>query len=445
MLEKTFSYHYPHSDLKRIAVHPSLNLLASIGKITALIFICTDKLYLYRQITDENPDEDFYCCCFKDSYLLVAGRLGVLKMINVYTLKVDILSYHGSSINDIVVHDGWVFACSSDGTIGVYRDRLCYLFVGHEDVVLSMDVSLCGRYLVSSGTDCMIKVWNLEVLDSEDSGVNDKIKWKVDDKFEISKISRDDKIDCNCTNVSDKNYKLDERNFNDDKLKNNNRYSNNDWYANNNDCKNNNGYRNTVNRKNNTTDDTHNEPDTLPTYSPENLRFPKPCHICAKDRLNPHTKKIRKINKKCKLSNLSCYYDHSIDWSSVNKNLGLCSSDPQTIKIIHRPIFSSQYLHSRYIKNVSFLGKFIVSASRKKLMVVSPFYGTVKEPLFIKEIKYVDDIVFKCYENIFVAHGRYIEVLGCDKLTFEFRIRDFCLKKRLYVLYEGSRIDVFKI
>ncbi|KAG0438999.1 Polycomb protein eed-A [Dictyocoela muelleri] len=384
MIEKTFSFKYDHSDLKKLATHPSLNIIASIGKITILIFICTDQLYLYRQITDENLDEDFYCCCFKDNYLLVAGKLGVLKMINIFTLKIEILSYHGSSINDLVVRDDWIFACSSDGTIGVYKDRLMYLFIGHEDVVLSLDISLCGRYLVSSGTDCMIKVWDLEILNSN---YKDKI-------FDNYKNSGDDKLD----KVNDLN-----------------------------------------NEKNN---NINNEKNNIIENEPE-IEIIKPCHICAKSKLNPVSKKV-KTNVKKRKSEI-CYYKHSIDWQKTIKNFGIGSIIDDDVKIIQKTIFSSQYLHSRYIKHVSFSGKFIVSSSRKKILVVYPFYNIAKEPLFVKEIKYVDDIIFKCYDNIFVAHGQYIEILGREKFTFDHKIRDFCVKKRLYVLYEGSRIDVFKI
>lgn len=304
MLKKLFIFEYKYSDLKKIIPHPNLNLIASIGKLTVLIFISTDKLILYRQITDENQNEDFYTCYFKENYLIVAGKLGIIKMINIHTLEIQILGCHGSSINEIIVHGAYIFACSSDGTIGIYKDKLLYLLVGHEDVVLSLGISYCGNYLVSSGTDCIVKVWDMKEILNE--------------------------------NKSFKNLLVDKKS---EEIKN---ISNND------------------------------------------------------------------------------------------------------LKIIDQTIFSSQNLHDSYITNVKFLGKFIVSSSQKRIVIFYPFYNTKKEPLFIEEMKFNENILFKSDDQIQICYGNFIEING-NKLMFDRKIRDFIFKDRFYVLFEGSVIEIHGI
>ncbi|KAM0676695.1 Embryonic ectoderm development [Binucleata daphniae] len=107
----------------------------------------------------------------ESKYLLVAGANGIIKVIDLEKGKIKhFLKGHGNTINTIKTHTqdrSIIFSGSADLSIRMWDIRtgktVCIFggIAGHRDQILSLDVSLCGKYLVSGSHDCTVKMWKI--------------------------------------------------------------------------------------------------------------------------------------------------------------------------------------------------------------------------------------------------------------------------------------------
>ncbi|ELQ75551.1 Transcriptional repressor EED/ESC/FIE, required for transcriptional silencing, WD repeat superfamily [Trachipleistophora hominis] len=165
--------------VSKICLHRRKKIFCVYGRRNA--YIMNHDLEQLQKYLDEDDKEEFLSCTFydlKDKTLLVlAGERGILKIIDLCTGSFYMaLKGHGGPIIDMLhkeVRPNIVFSASSDTTIRMWDlQRACTLVIfgglaGHEDVVLSIDISVDGNYLVSSGTDNSIKVWSIPNITSE--------------------------------------------------------------------------------------------------------------------------------------------------------------------------------------------------------------------------------------------------------------------------------------
>lgn len=165
-----------NKSLVRIVIHPTENLLAVAGKRSSLVLQYDENtIEVMQHHLDEDKQESLICATFFDMkntvYLATAGHLGIVKVINIseYCFS-GFLRGHGGSITDIKAHtkdEKVLFSASEDTTVRMwdFEAKRCLAifggYIGHRDYVLSIDVSACGEKVVSSGTDCTIKVWKI--------------------------------------------------------------------------------------------------------------------------------------------------------------------------------------------------------------------------------------------------------------------------------------------
>ncbi|EPR78771.1 WD repeat protein [Spraguea lophii 42_110] len=128
--------------------------------------ILTKDLEIHQKYVDENINEVFISAVLYHKYILLTGNNGILKIIDACKGKyLYSLSGHGGKITDIKIYKDYIFTCSEDCSIRMWNKGICVAifggFVGHEDYILSIDISLCGKYLVSSSTDYTIKMWKI--------------------------------------------------------------------------------------------------------------------------------------------------------------------------------------------------------------------------------------------------------------------------------------------
>ncbi|ELA45914.1 hypothetical protein VCUG_02594 [Vavraia culicis subsp. floridensis] len=159
--------------VSKICLHRHKKIFCVYGRRNA--YIMNYVLEQLQKFLDEDVREEFLCCTFCDSknktFLILGGERGILKVIDLNLGSFYIaLKGHGGPIIDMLhneIRPNVVFSASSDTTIRMWDiHRVCTLAIfgglaGHEDVVLSIDMSADGNYLVSSGTDNSIKVWSI--------------------------------------------------------------------------------------------------------------------------------------------------------------------------------------------------------------------------------------------------------------------------------------------
>lgn len=126
-----------------------------------------ESLKIIQKIVDPDPEEHFYSAAISRNYVIVGGKAGIAKVLDINSARYYYLKGHGGPINDIKTHENKIYTCSDDSSIREWcLDRKVCLRVfgglsGHSDLVLSIDVSKCGNFLASAGTDCRIKIWDL--------------------------------------------------------------------------------------------------------------------------------------------------------------------------------------------------------------------------------------------------------------------------------------------
>lgn len=175
-MDKSISINLGIESAARIKSHPSFKLHAILSKRkVTLVVEDNDQLKIAAQIHDADMDETFMCCEFaqlKEKHLIcIAGFGNIIKVADVLNSQfMFYLKGHGGWITCLKTHTMFkhiLFSGASDATIRMWdlnkRRTLCIFggIGGHRDQVLSIDVSLGGRYLVSSGHDCMIKIWRI--------------------------------------------------------------------------------------------------------------------------------------------------------------------------------------------------------------------------------------------------------------------------------------------
>lgn len=171
-----------NAEMNRIISHPTEPLIGVAGKRTAYLLRYGDSsIDMMHHYLDEEVNENFTCLEFygieESLYLAVAGVIGIVKMINVTKHSFDgYLRGHGGAITEIRIGGlqmNLLFSASEDTTIRMWnlKTRRCLAifggYVGHRDYVLSIDVSLCGKRLVSSGSDCTVKIWDIPQANPE--------------------------------------------------------------------------------------------------------------------------------------------------------------------------------------------------------------------------------------------------------------------------------------
>lgn len=174
-LEKTDFKNIFSFTLKNGKVH----VLTSNRKAT-LIKEQKNKLILIATFLDEDIDEIIYSALIhtinNTQYFIYAGEVGIIKFINLDTNQYEFaLKGHGSSISELRLHiysDGIaiLFSGSNDTSAKAWNitARKCIAtyggLVGHRESITSIDVSLCGQFLLTGGADCLVKVWDLSDL-----------------------------------------------------------------------------------------------------------------------------------------------------------------------------------------------------------------------------------------------------------------------------------------
>lgn len=164
-----------NTSLNRIIEFSKKHMLAVLGKRSIYILEYSQSFKVIRHFLDEDPNENFLCGVFyledKKVKLAVSGESGIIKLLDIteYEIK-GYLKGHGGIVTDLKVHPQMsdiIFSSSEDTTIRMWdvREQRCLAifggYIGHRDYVLSIDISLCGKRIVSAGTDCVIKVWNI--------------------------------------------------------------------------------------------------------------------------------------------------------------------------------------------------------------------------------------------------------------------------------------------
>jgi polycomb protein EED len=166
-------------------------ILVTVGANVATIFLVhanDNGLKLIHEFVDQDVKEDFYCCewSLDSKIFLLAGERGIIKGMDFEnkTLQFALIG-HGDAIHEVKRHptDGnRLFSCSTDESVRMWniRDRraIC-MFVGdqgHRDAVLSIDIHSSGKWLISSGIDNTIKIWNLEKIQDYNSHSSDVVK-----------------------------------------------------------------------------------------------------------------------------------------------------------------------------------------------------------------------------------------------------------------------------
>lgn len=146
------------------------------SNILTICRVNSNGVEVVQRHADSNASaEDYWACCWASvnaatPVVVVAGNMGILRVVNVLDLSVATLIGHGDSVNELILHPtvhDLVFSASKDRSIRLWSlsSMLCIAIFGgdkgHKDDILSIDVNLMGNLLVSSSVDTNIKVWNL--------------------------------------------------------------------------------------------------------------------------------------------------------------------------------------------------------------------------------------------------------------------------------------------
>ncbi|BDA48075.1 Polycomb group protein FIE1 [Coccomyxa sp. Obi] len=157
------------------------DVFASCGGPRATIYKCLPggAVEILQAYIDKDESEEFFACKWSvdtstgDPLLLLAGKNGLLKILNCTTQKLEwVAEGHGDAINDIAIHPmqpSLVLTASRDASLRLWntQTKVCVLIVngdgGHRNEVLSIDFHpVDGNQFVSCGMDNYVKIWSLE-------------------------------------------------------------------------------------------------------------------------------------------------------------------------------------------------------------------------------------------------------------------------------------------
>jgi polycomb protein EED len=166
--------------------HPSLwSHFAAAGSTILSIYKVEDteiklvRHYVDSDIGTEKKDENlenYYTCTWgtvapNQPAVAVAGRRGVIKVINLVTNEMGALLGHGGEIHELQTHvndNGLIFSASKDFSIRLWNIRTLVCIAvfggegGHRGEVISLDIHALGNCFVSCSMDTSIKIWNLK-------------------------------------------------------------------------------------------------------------------------------------------------------------------------------------------------------------------------------------------------------------------------------------------
>ena len=137
---------------------------------------------LQQAYCDQDPDEHFYCCAWgvrvgpdgatATSVLAVAGALFQIKLLDLCAGQVAcVLRGHGGAVNELQFHPrerALLVSAAADESVRLWHvgvGQCLAMFAGHSghrDAVVSLDVRLDGRALVTGAIDGAIKLWALD-------------------------------------------------------------------------------------------------------------------------------------------------------------------------------------------------------------------------------------------------------------------------------------------
>ena len=137
---------------------------------------------LQQAYCDQDPDENFYCCAWgvrvgpdgatATSVLAVAGALFQIKLLDLCAGQVAcVLRGHGGAVNELQFHPrerALLVSAAADESVRLWHVGVGQCLAtfaghsGHRDAVVSLDVRLDGRALVTGAIDGAIKLWALD-------------------------------------------------------------------------------------------------------------------------------------------------------------------------------------------------------------------------------------------------------------------------------------------
>ena len=158
------------------------NHFATVGANSISIYALEPKgrmrpVLVFR---DTSPVEMYYAVCWSCDpvdgrpWLCAAGKGGVVRLIDVTTGQlIRTLVGHGLDINDVQrhpVHPQIIVTASKDESVRLWSlttGACLAIFAGdggHQDQVLTCDISLDGARLVTGGIDHTVRIWDLTPL-----------------------------------------------------------------------------------------------------------------------------------------------------------------------------------------------------------------------------------------------------------------------------------------
>lgn len=163
--------------LEHIRTFKETKTVAAFG-FRSCIFMNED-LSVLSKFLDANRNEKYYCgefyknnspnFCSKNKYFfIVGGESGVIKILDLEEGSIaGFLQGHTGAVCDIKVFDHYLASSGEDSSIRIWNliTLECITvfggMFGHKDHVLSIDILYNKRMIVSSGTDCAIKQWEI--------------------------------------------------------------------------------------------------------------------------------------------------------------------------------------------------------------------------------------------------------------------------------------------